>query len=71
MGHFLSTVLGQPPSIFPGIPFMPMLGIMLMYAINYYFESVGTYILLVSHIIFFLMSVYSITYWIIKLKKIS
>lgn len=56
-------------SIFPGLPFMPLIAIMLMYAINYFFEPIGTYVLLVSHLIFLLMALYSIIYWSIKLKK--
>ena len=58
-------------SISPGIPFMPVFAIILMYAINYFFESVGTYILLITHIIFLFMATYSIISWGFKLKKIS
>ena len=58
-------------SIFPGIPVMPILAIMIMYASNYYFESVGTYVLLILHMLFFIVALASIIYWTIKLRRIS
>ena len=57
-------------SIFPGIPVMPIFAIIIMYTCNYFFDPIGTYILLASHILFLLASLYSIIYWTIKLKNI-